>query len=97
LALFELTNFSHHVLEQVANEQLGILVALHALVNLNPDHFANLVRYLQLLAPKAINLVSDAIADFRELRTQVYFLLCSRELLLPKPSVDATDLSVKVS
>jgi hypothetical protein len=64
LSLLQLAYFSHHIFEHIADQKLSVFVALHALVNFNSNHFANLVSYLYLLTPKAINLVAYTVPDF---------------------------------
>jgi hypothetical protein len=96
LAFLYLADLSHHVFQHVADQQLCVLVTLHTLVNFDLDHLADLVCYLQLLTPKAVNLISHTICHFRKLGSHVDLLLCSSKLFLSEPAVDASDLRIKV-
>lgn len=96
LAFLELADLGHHVFEHVADQHLGVLVALHPLIDLDLDHFADFVSNLQLLASESVDLIANTVSHFRKFRSDVDFLLCSCKLFLPQPAVDASDLSVKV-
>ena len=82
LALFELANFCHHIFQHIANEHFGVLVTLHALVNFNFDHFANLVSHLKLLAAESIDLIANTVGHLGKLSSDVHFLLGTGKFLL---------------
>ena len=96
LALFDCSHLIHHVSEQVLYEKLCLFVTVHALVHLNPDHFTQLVRDLNLIVFKAIDLIADRVIDLGHFSTQVNFLLRPGHFLLANPSVDTADLCLQV-
>jgi len=96
LAFFNLLDLSHDILEQVLHEHLSLLVASHALINLDADHLRHLIRYLHLVVLETIDFVPDRIVDFGNLSTQIHFLLGSSHLFLPNPAIDASDLGLEV-
>ena len=96
LALLYRSHLVHHILEQVLHQLLGLLITVHALINLHTDHLAEFVRYLQLAALEAINFILDSVVDFGDFSAYDDFLLRSGHLLLPDPAVDAPDLGLKI-
>ena len=96
LAFLNSGHFIHDILEEVLDEHFGFLVTIHALIDLNTDHLAQLVRYLNLTALESIDFVLDGIVDLSELRSQIDFLLGASHLFLPNPSVNASDLSLQI-
>lgn len=92
LAFFDSRDFIHHILEQVIDQLLGLLVTVHALIDFHSDHFAQLVSNLQLTSLEAVNLILDSIVDFGNFSAQVDFLLSSGHFLLPDPAINTPDL-----
>jgi len=96
LTFLDCGDFSHDILKQVLDEHLGVSIAIHSLVNLNPDHLTQLVRYLHLVSLEAVNLVPDSIVDLGDLRPDVDLLLGASHLFLPDPAINAPDLGLEV-
>ena len=96
LAFLNSGHFIHDILEEVLDQHFGFLVTIHALIDLNADHLAQLVRYLNLTALESIDFVLDGIVDLSELRSQIDFLLGASHLFLSNPSVNASDLSLQI-
>lgn len=78
------------------HKHFGLFVTIHALINLDSDHFRHFVGYLNLIAFKAIDFVPHRVVYLSNLCTQVNFLLSSGHLFLPDPAVDTSDLGLKV-
>ena len=96
LALFDRSHLIHHVSEQVLNEQFCLFVTVHALVDLNSNHFTQLVRDLNLIVFETINLVADRVIDLSDFSTQVHFLLSPSHFFLSDPSINTADLCFQV-
>ena len=96
LALFDLLNFAHDILEEVLYEHLSLLVAIQALVDFYANHLTQLVRYLSLVVLETIDLVANRVIDLGDLAAKSNFLLRSGHLFLSDPAVDAADLRLQV-
>ena len=96
LALLDLLNLAHDVLEEVLDEHLRLFVAVQALVDLHADHLTQLVRYLGLIVLEAIDFVADRVIDLGDFAAKGNFLLRACHLLLADPAVDAADLRLQV-
>ena len=96
LTFLDRCDFIHHVLEQILHQLLRFLVTVHALINLQTNHFTKLVSNLQLAALEPINFILDSVVDFRHFSSQDNFLLRSGHLFLSDPAVDAPDLCFQV-
>ena len=96
LAFFDRSHFIHHVSEQVLNEKFCLFVAVHALVDLNSNHFTQLVSDLNLIVFETIDFVADRVIDLSNFSTQVYFLLSPRHFFLADPSINTANLSFQV-
>lgn len=96
LALFDRSHLIHHVSKQVLYKELCLFVTVHALVNLNPNHLAQLIRNLNLIVFEAIDFVADRVVNLGDFSTQVNFLLRPSHFFLTDPSVDTTNLCLKV-
>ena len=96
LAFFDRSHFIHHVSEQVLYEQLCLFITVHALVDLNSNHFTQLVSDLNLIVFEAIDFVADRVINLGDFSAQVYFLLRSCHFFLTDPSINTADLSFQV-
>ena len=94
LTLLDRSDFLHNIREQVLNEHLCFFVTIHPRVNLNPDHFAQLVGYLNLVSFKTVNLVPDSVVCLSDFSPNIDLLLSAGHLLLPYPAVDTSDLGL---
>ena len=96
LALFDCSHLIHHVSEQVLNKQFCLFVAVHALIDLNSNHFTQLVSDLNLIVFETINLVADRVVDLSDFSAQVHFLLSPSHFFLSNPSINTANLSFQV-
>ena len=96
LTFFNRSYLIHHVSKQVLYKQLCLFITVHALVNLNPNHLAQLIGNLNLIVFEAIDLVADRVVNLGDFGTQVNFLLRPSHFFLTDPSVDTTNLCLKV-
>ena len=96
LALLNLLDLAHNVFEKVLDKHLGLFVRVEPLVDLDPDHFTKLVRYLRLAVLEPINFVPHSIVDLGNFTTERHLLLCPGHLFLTDPAVDASDLCLEV-
>ena len=96
LTFFNRSYLIHHVSKQVLYKQLCLFITAHALVNLNPNHLAQLIGNLNLIVFEAIDLVADRVVNLGDFGTQVNFLLRPSHFLLTDPSVNTADLCFQV-
>lgn len=96
LALLDLLDLAHDILEEILDEHLSLLVRVEPLVNFDANHFTELVRYLSLAVLETIDLVSNRVVDLGDFTAEGDFLLRTSHLFLADPAVDAADLGFKV-